>query len=709
MKKKNKKSKKKFKKAELYQAVLNIFRRNPRGLFNYKQISHQLQSNSPEMRQQVGRVLKILEKEDIIEQVRPGKFSYIPEYSLLTGTIEMTGRGVGFVYNEEFEQDIRINPSLTNKAFHGDTVTVELLSQKGGKRQEGRVVEIIERQRHQFVGTVEKLQKFAFVIPDSNKIHVDFFIKQRDLNGAEDGDKVIIELLEWAEKFDQPQGKVIEVLGQAGENDTEMHAIVAEFGFETCFSPRALKESLQCPEIISEAEISKRRDMRGTTTFTIDPADAKDFDDAISFKVLDDGNLEIGVHIADVSHYVKKGTALDQDAYDRATSVYLVDRTIPMLPERLSNDLCSLKPEIDRLAFSVIFKMNKEGRVLDYWIGKSVIHSNRRFAYEEAQEVIEGRSEEMKDIIPLLNDIAIKLRTKRFEAGSISFESDEFRFDLDEKGVPLTVYKKVRFDAHKLIEEFMLLANRTVAEHVFKKMKKAPIPYRVHEPPNPEKLEPFIAMAKKFGYRIEASSDMALAQSINKMVEETEGKMEASLLHPLAIRSMEKAYYTTEDTSHFGLHFDYYTHFTSPIRRYPDLILHRQLMQYLDGKLQADQGDIEKRCRHSSKQEEKAAKAERASIKYKQVEYLSRFEGQRFEGVVSGVTDWGLYVELVDNHCEGMIRIKDLEGDFYEFYEREFSIIGRRTKKKYTLGDPLTVIVKKTNLHKRTVDLVIAS
>lgn len=706
--KKKKHSTKKFKKAELYQAILNIFRNSPRSLFNYKQISHQLQSNTPEIRQQVGRVLKILEKEDIIEQVRTGKFGYIPEYSLLTGTIEMTGRGVGFVYNEEFEQDIRINPSLTNKAFHGDTVTVELLSQKGGKRQEGRVVEIIERKRHQFVGTVEKMHKFGFVIPDSNKIHVDFFIKNRDLNGAENGDKVIIEFLDWAEKFDQPQGRVIEVLGQAGENDTEMHAIVAEFGFETRFSPRALKESLQCPEIISKEEIAKRRDMRTTTTFTIDPADAKDFDDAISFEKLEGGTFEIGVHIADVSHYVKKGTALDDDAYDRATSVYLVDRTIPMLPERLSNDLCSLKPEVDRLAFSVVFKMNTDGKVLDYWIGKTVIHSDQRFSYEEAQETIEGRSKEMKDIIPLLNDVAIKLRKKRFEEGSISFESDEFRFELDEKGVPLSVYKKVRFDAHKLIEEYMLLANRTVAEHVFKKMKKAPVPYRVHESPNPEKLEPFIAMAKRFGYKIDPSSDIALARSINKMVEETEGKMEASLLHPLAIRSMEKAFYTTQNTSHFGLHFDYYTHFTSPIRRYPDLMLHRQLMQYLDGKFQANQEELEKQCSHSSKQEEKAAKAERASVKYKQVEYLSRFEGQRFEGVVSGVTDWGLYVALVDNHCEGMIRIKDLEGDFYEFYEKEFSIIGRRTKKKFTLGDPLSVIVKKTNLHKRTVDLKIA-
>ncbi|MCB9246033.1 MAG: ribonuclease R [Flavobacteriales bacterium] len=690
---------------KIYQSILSIFRNEPRSLFNYKQIAHRLKSNTPELRQTVERVIRILEREELIEQQQRGKFRYVPEFSIFTGIVQMTQRGIAFVYNEELDLDIRISPSLTGTAFNGDLVTVELLDQTKGRKAEGRIIEIVERDRHRFVGTLEKFKKFAYVIPDNNKIHVDFYIPQGKLKDARNGDKVVIEFTSWPTNFKQPHGKVIEVLGPAGEHETEMHAIISEFGFTTEFTPRAVKESLQCPDIISKEEIALRRDMRDTLTFTIDPVDAKDFDDALSFRKLDNGLMEIGVHIADVSHYVTRNSALDMDAYDRGTSVYLVDRTIPMLPERLSNDLCSLKPNVDRLAFSVIFKMNEKAEVSDYEICKTIIHSDRRFSYEEAQEVIEGHSEELGEVIPALNRLAHILRERRFKEGAIGFESDEFRFELDEQGKPLRVMRKIRKDAHKMIEEFMLLANRTVARHVFKKMNNAPIPHRVHESPVPEKLELFVAMAKKFGYHIDTSSDLRLSQSINKMVEETEDRIESSILHPLAIRSMEKAFYTSQKTGHFGLAFDFYTHFTSPIRRYPDLLVHRLLYRYLQGDMSVDRAWLEKACHQSSRQEEKAAKAERASVKYKQTEYLSQFVGDQFEGIVSGVTEWGLYVELKANHCEGMVRIKDIQGDYYEYYEKEIALVGRRTGNRYTIGDEVDVRIKKTNLHKRTVDL----
>lgn len=690
---------------KLYQSILSVFRNEPRSLFNYKQVAHRLKSNTPELRISIEKVIKVLEREELVEQVQRGKYRYVPEFSIFTGIVQMTQRGIAFVYNEELDLDIRISPSLTGTAFNGDLVTVELLDQNKGKKAEGRIIEIIERERHQFVGTVEKFKKFAYVIPDNNKIHVDFYIPQGKLKDARNGDKVVIEFTSWPSNFNQPHGKVIDVLGPAGEHETEMHAIISEFGFTTEFSPRAVKESLQCPDIISQEEIKLRKDLRDVLTFTIDPADAKDFDDAISFRQLENGLMEIGVHIADVAHYVTRNSALDLDAYERGTSVYLVDRTIPMLPERLSNDLCSLKPDVDRLAFSVLFTMNDRAEVKEYYISKSVIHSRRRFSYEEAQEVIEGNSTELSDVLPKLNNMALILRERRFKEGAIGFESDEFRFELDEKGKPLRVMKKVRKDAHKMIEEFMLLANRTVATHVYKKMNNPPIPYRVHESPVPEKLELFVTMAKKFGYQIDTSSDLRLSQSINKMVAETEDKIESSILHPLAIRSMEKAFYTSQKTGHFGLAFDYYTHFTSPIRRYPDLLVHRFLYRYLHNEMGTDKAWLEKACHQSSRQEEKAAKAERASVKYKQTEYLGQFVGEEFEGIVSGITEWGMYVELKANHCEGMVRIKDIQGDFYEYYEKEISLVGRRTGRRFTIGDDVQVRIRKTNLHKRTVDL----
>lgn len=686
-----------------YRQLLEFFRGNPRKSYNYKQITHELGITSQTQREDVIKILEVMEKEEIIEAVDRGRYRYVPDFSLFTGKVEFTQRGAAFVLVDELEEDIYISKSLTGMALNGDTVTVELIRQKKGSRLEGKIIEVVERARTEFVGTVQRMKKFAFVIPDNSRIHVDFFVPIENMNKAKDGDKVLVELLDWPIGTPNPYGKVSSILGKAGEHDTEMHAIVAEFGFKAEFEANVLADADGFPDTISKEEIKKRKDFRKTLTFTIDPEDAKDFDDAISFKKLDNGHFEIGVHIADVSHFVRPNSALDDEAFNRATSVYLVDRTIPMLPERISNHLCSLKPNVDRLAFAVVFEMDKNADIVNYWIGKTVIHSDRRFSYEEAQEVIEGKSKEYKEEIQKLNELALKLRNQRYKNGAISFESDEFRFKLDEHGKPIEVFKKVRKEAHKMIEDYMLLANKTVAKHVYTKIKKT-LPYRVHESPNIEKMAFFIQTAKKFGYLIDTKSQESISASINSMVERSEGKVEANILHPLAIRSMEKAVYTTKDTYHFGLNFDYYTHFTSPIRRYPDLIVHRLLFDYLNKKNAPSVEDIEKACKHSSQMEQKATQAERASTKYKQIEFLSDFVGDVFTGIISGVTEWGIFVELKDNHCEGMVRISDMKGDFYEFYEKDLSVVGRRTGRRYTFGDEVKIRIKKTNMNKRTAD-----
>lgn len=691
-----------------YRQIIEFFQRNPRQSFNYKQITHALGITKDDQKNDVIKILQVMEREEIIESISRGKYRYLPDFSMFTGTIDFTQRGAAYVVVEELNEDVYISKSLTAMALDGDTVTIELIRQKRGSRLEGKVLEVVERKRTEFVGTVQKMRNFAFIIPDNSRLHVDFFVPQNDLNGAKDGDKVLVELVDWPMSSPNPNGIVTKVLGKAGEHNTEMHAIVAEFGFDSEFLPAVLEEAEKLPATISVKEIKNRKDFRDTLTVTIDPVDAKDFDDAISFKKLENGNYEIGVHIADVSHFVRPNSILDDEAFQRATSVYLVDRTIPMLPERVSNNLCSLRPNEDRLAFAVVFEMTKDAAVKDYWIGKTVIHSDRRFTYEEAQDVIEKKSDEHADAIRTLNDLSLKLRNKRFKDGAISFESDEYHFVLDDDGKPLEVQKKVRKEAHKMIEDFMLLANKTVAKHVNTKLKK-PLPYRVHEAPNLEKMSFFVQTAAKFGYTIDTTSHETISQSINTMVEESEGTVAANILHPLAIRSMEKAFYTIKDTFHFGLNFPYYTHFTSPIRRYPDLIVHRLTFNYINKQYGVNTDDLEKACKHSSQMEQRATQAQRASSKYKQIEYLSGFVGQTFEGVISGVTEWGIYVELNDNHCEGMVRISDMKGDFFEFYEKDLSVVGRRTGKKLSFGDTVTVRIKKTNLNKRTADFTIVS
>ncbi len=608
--------------------------------------------------------------------------------------------------------DIWIDARFMNGAIDGDVVKAQVFEGsekfKKEKHQEGKIIEVVERKRKEFVGTIEISPKFAFVIPDNKKIHFDIFIPGEFTNNAEHRQKVIAEIVDWAEGDKNPIGKIKEVLGNAGENNTEMHAIMAEYGLPFTFPESIDKAAEQIEEEITKAEISKRRDFRNITTFTIDPVDAKDFDDAISVQKLDNGNYEIGVHIADVTHYVRPGTLLEKEAYLRATSVYLVDRVVPMLPEKLSNGLCSLRPNEDKLTFSAVFEMTGSGKIMHQWFGKTIIHSIRRFTYEEVQEVIETQQGDLKEEVLLLDRLAKILRKERFKNGSISFETIEIKFKLDENGKRLGVYPKIRKDAHKLVEDFMLLANKKVAEHVYNMKKgeeKNTMVYRTHDNPNPDKLKSLATFAARFGHKMNVHDEDAIANSLNKLTEDVEGKPEQNVLQGLAIRCMAKAKYTTEADMHFGLAFKHYTHFTSPIRRYPDMMVHRLLFHYLEGGKSEDKHLFEEKCNHSSEREKMAADAERASIKYKQVEFMQSMTDKVFDGIISGMIETGMFVEIVETKCEGMVRLSELTDDFYEVDLDNFRIVGKRQKKHFTLGDTVQVKVKKTDLARRTIDL----
>jgi ribonuclease R len=608
------------------------------------------------------------------------------------------------------DNDIYVKTSDLRSAVDGDTVKVMILPTRHGEHPEGRITEVVKRNRTRFVGKIEVSKGFAFVIADSRKIHQDFFVYPENINGATNGDKVIVEVISWAENDRKPEAKVAEILGKAGENEAEIHSIMAEFDLPFRFPEIVEKESNTIDEGITKEEIKKRRDFRDITTFTIDPFDAKDFDDALSFKRLDNGHYEIGVHIADVTHYVQQNTILDKEAFDRATSVYLVDRTIPMLPERLSNGLCSLRPNEDKLTFAAVFEMDEKGKVINEWFGRTIIHSDKRFSYEEAQEVLETGLGAFVEELTILNDLAKKLRKERFAKGAVNFETTEVKFKLDEKGKPLAVIPKIRKDAHKLIEEFMLLANKYVATFVYnykKGKEKNTFVYRTHDFPDPDKVKDFALFAKQFGHRMQVE-ESAISKSLNKLMEEIEGKPEQNVLEQLAIRTMAKAKYTTDPDGHFGLAFTHYTHFTSPIRRYPDMMVHRLLQHYLDDGKAASKTEYEERCVHSSEREKRAADAERASIKYKQVEFMTYAENKIYSGLISGVTEWGVYVEIVETKCEGMIRMSDMTDDFYEYDEKRYRIVGRKTNKVYTLGDKVIVRVKKTDIDRRLIDLVFA-
>ncbi|MCC8425898.1 ribonuclease R [Mucilaginibacter sp. UR6-11] len=692
----------------LTQMVLDIFEQNGNTPLNYKQVSAKLNIRDPDAKYTILDILKEEAFKQTLKEVTPGKFQLIELKTFVEGKVDLTNDGSAFIVTDDpDETDIFVAPRKLRNALNGDRVKVYVYAISKGKRQEGEVIEILQRAKMEFTGIVKLSDRYAFFIPDDRKMMHDIFIPMSELNGAKNGIKAVAEITDWPAQAKNPVGRIKHILGAQGENDTEMNAILAEYGFPLSFSAEVEHDAEEISADITAHEIAKRRDFRDVTTFTIDPFDAKDFDDAISFKVLENGNYEIGVHIADVSHYIITDSALDKEAFDRGTSVYLVDRVIPMLPERLSNGLCSLRPNEDKLCFAAVFELDNKANVVTEWFGKTVINSNRRFTYEEAQEIIEAKQGDYSVELLKLNELAYILRDRKFKNGAISFETTEVKFHLDEKGKPTGVYIKERKDAHKLIEDYMLLANRKVAEFVSNKGKgkqKYTFVYRAHDSPKPDALASFANFAARFGYKINTKSDKEIAKSLNFLMEDVEGKKEQNVLTHLAIRSMAKAIYTTKTSSHYGLAFDHYTHFTSPIRRYPDVMVHRLLQYYLDGGQSVNADHYEKMCQHASQMEKKAADAERSSVKYKQAEFLKDQVGSIYSGVISGVTEWGMYVEIIENKCEGMIRLRDISDDFYTLDEKNYAIIGQRKKKIYQLGDEVNIRVKNVDLAKKQID-----
>ena len=694
-----------FNKKNLKKAILTVFYENPQKTYNYKQITSALEVKDPEIRKLVTVVLDELAEDEKLEQVIRGKYKLKSRGGTICGRVELQPQGFAYIISEETDQPVLVSQRNLNHAMEGDKVKVYLYARRKKHQLEGEVSEIVERAKSTFVGVVERSRNFAFLIP-VGKVGFDLFIPLDKLQEAKDGQKAIGRITEWPTKARNPFGEIIEVLGDAGENETEMHAILAEYDLPIRFPENVLKAAEKIPLEIPEEEIERRRDMRDVTTFTIDPADAKDFDDALSVRQLKEGLWEVGVHIADVSHYVKPNTILDDEAYNRATSVYLVDRVVPMLPEKLSNGVCSLRPNEDKLCFSAVFQLNEQAEVVKEWFGKTVIHSDRRFAYEEAQEVIETGEGDLKDEILRLNELARKLRQRRFREGSIAFDRIEVKFEIDENGKPLSVFFKESKDSNKLIEEFMLLANKKVAEHIgkVKANKQArTFVYRIHDKPDPEKLDNFNHFIKRFGYNIMTTSPATISKSLNSLMEHVQGKTEQNVIETLAIRSMAKAEYSTRNIGHYGLGFEYYSHFTSPIRRYPDVMVHRLLERYMEGGRSVNAQKFEDYCKHSSEMENRAANAERSSIKYKQVEFMQEHVGEIFPGVISGVTDWGIYVEL-ENKCEGMVPLRELDDDFYTFDEKNYCLVGRHTRKTYQLGEEVKVEIARANLEKKQLD-----
>ena len=709
-KKKSKDKSGKETRSQLESAFLALLDQSQGKAYSLKQIVKKLSLKKKDDIKMLGHLIDDHLETERIQETKDGSYKSNRVEEEITGVVDHVSSRFAYVKIGKDEPDIFIKGSDLGSAVDGDTVQIVIFPTRHGEHREGKVTKVIHRSRNRFVGKVELSKNFAFVIPDARKIHGDFFIYPENINGATTGDKVIIEVTSWSENDRKAEAKVVEVLGKAGENEAEIHSIMAEFELPFRFPERVINESQKISEGITDEEIKKRWDFRDVTTFTIDPEDAKDFDDAISFRKLEDGLFEIGVHIADVTHYIAPNSILDQEAFDRATSVYLVDRTVPMLPERLSNELCSLRPREDKLTFAAVFEMDEKGKIKKEWFGRTIIHSDVRFSYEEAQIGLESGQGVLAEELRLLNDIAKKLRKERFNKGAVNFETTEVKFKLDEKGKPLAVIPKVRKDAHKLIEEFMLLANKQVATFVYnykKAKEKNTFVYRIHDFPDPEKVKDFSIFARQFGHKMNIDEN-SISSSLNKLMSEIEGKPEQNILEQLAIRTMAKAKYSTDVKGHFGLAFNHYTHFTSPIRRYPDMMVHRMLQHYLDDGKHLNKNEYEDKCEHSSEREKRAADAERASIKYKQVEFMASAEKKVFEGLISGVTEWGIYVEIIETKCEGMIRMSDMTDDFYEFDEKNYRLVGRRKRKVYTLGDKINVLVKKTDIDKRLIDLVFA-
>jgi ribonuclease R len=706
------KSKKRKGKEDIMRSVVNFFNSNTESAYNYKQIAPDLGLKSDSEKQLLVHVLESLKEESFLIEVSRGKYKSNNRGIFVEGRFERRSNGKNFFIPDEGEENIFVAERNSGHAMNGDRVRLQMLAQRKGKDSEGAVAEILERKQSRFVGTLDVQKHYAFLVMDSKILANDIFIPKDKLNGGQTGDKVLVEVVEWPEKAKNPVGKVLDILGKPGESTAEMHAILAEFGLPYKYPENVIKAAEKISDTIPQEEIAKREDFRKTTTFTIDPKDAKDFDDALSIKQLPNGNYEVGVHIADVTHYVKEGSIIEEEAVNRATSVYLVDRTIPMLPERLSNGLCSLRPNEEKLCFSAIFEMDDHAEVKNYRIGRTIINSDRRFTYEEAQDIIETGEGDFKKEILKLDELAKKLRKQRFTSGAIAFDRHEVKFEIDENGKPLGVFFKVAKDSNKLVEEFMLLANKTVAEFIGKvpKNKKAKtFVYRIHDLPDPEKLKNLSDFIMRFGYKIKTEgSGTTISKSINQLLDKVQEKPEENLIETIAIRSMAKAVYTTSNVGHYGLAFSYYTHFTSPIRRYPDMMVHRLLERYLAGGRSVTKEKYEELCKHSSEMEQLAANAERASIKYKQVEFMADKIGQVFDGVISGITEWGIYVEIKENMCEGMIPIRELDDDFYEFDEKNYCLRGRRTHREYRLGDELNIKVMKANLERKQLDFVLA-
>ncbi len=695
---------------ELMQQIVELFNAEPNKLYNYKQVAHALGLKLPAQRQKVYDILSTMALQEFLIESTPGRFKRKDRGTRITGRFERRSNGKNQVITEEGEE-IFVAERNSMHALDGDTVEVYVYARRRHAEPEAEVTKIIERADNSFVGILNVERQYAFLITDSKTLANDIFIPKNKLRGGKDGEKAVVRITEWPEHTKNPIGEVVDILGEAGNNNTEMHAILAEYGLPYRYPEAVEKAADKISDIIPPEEIARREDFRNITTFTIDPRDAKDFDDALSIRKLPSGLWEVGVHIADVTHYVEPGSIIDKEAERRATSIYLVDRTIPMLPERLCNYICSLRPNEDKLAFSCIFEIDDKANVKRSHIARTVIRSDRRYTYEEAQAIIEGADGDYREEILKLNELAQKIRERRFENGSISFDRQEVRFEIDEEGHPISVYFKVAQEANMLIEEFMLLANRTVASTVGdtpngKKAKT--FVYRIHDQPDPSKINDLATFITRFGYRTKLHNNTKdLSKNINKLLQEIKGRPEENLISTVAVRSMSKAIYSTDNIGHYGLGFDFYTHFTSPIRRYPDMMVHRLIDRYLNGGRSAVEQSIASKCKHSSEMEQLAANAERASIKYKQVEFLIDRLGQEFDGVISGVTEWGFYVELNENKCEGLVPIRDLDDDYYELDEKNYCLTGRRTHRTYRLGDPVRVQIANANLERKQLDFAL--
>ncbi len=699
-------------------AVFGIFTANPYRAFNFRQVSTQLGVTDKAEKELVKKILDDLRIRGEINELNRGKYqlatllakSSIPE-NIVIGSVDMKQTGKAYIIVPELDEDVFVASNNTYQAFHGDQVKVHLFPRRKGRKLEGEIVEIIKREKTRFVGTVHMSGKLAFVVVDTVSVPVDILVLPENLKDAKNGQKVVVKLLDWPEHSRNPFGEITDILGTPGDNEVEMKSILVNHDFPLKFPELVLKEAEKINETITSDEISRRRDFRNIWTITIDPEDAKDFDDALSLRKLANGLFEVAVHIADVSHYVQPGSVIDKEAYERGTSIYLVDRTIPMLPEKLSNYLCSLRPNEDKLCYAAVFILDVNANIKDVWYGKTIIRSCRRYNYEEVQKLIEGEEDENKESIMVLHQLAQKLRSYRYKNGSINFKSVEVKFNLDDKGKPLSTYIKENKESNWLIEEFMLLANRKVAEFIGKPnghSKPKTFVYRIHDVPNPEKLLRFTEFIQKLGYRLNLGSRNKIAQSFNNLFNQISGKGEETMIETIAIRTMAKAEYSTNNIGHYGLNFNHYTHFTSPIRRYPDLIVHRMLDHYLASKPSLNADEYEQICKHSSAMEKKAAEAERDSVKYKQAEFLLDKIGKEFYGLISGVSKWGIFVELEGNKCEGMVSLKYMNDDFYYLDDDNYRVVGQRYGNEFRLGDRVKIIVKKVDLLKKQMDFVLA-